>query len=114
MSMGKLIQEGWVRQAEVAGLQIHTGGIYPLSHFDFENNQPLACKTYFTQEMLNCGYLAYTGFYASYAHTEQIVDSYLSACGQVFQKIAAILDKGENIADHLDGPVCHTGFQRLN
>ena len=114
MRIGKRVQEGWAQQAETAGLCIHVGGIYPLSHFDFENSQPLACKTYFTQEMLRSGYLAYTGFYASYAHTERIVEGYLSTCGQVFQRIAAFLDRGENIADHLDGPVCHTGFQRLN
>ena len=114
MCIGKRVQEGWVRQAEAAGLRIHVGGIYPLSHFDFENDQPLECKTYFTQEMLRRGYLAYTGFYASFAHTEQVVDGYLSACGQVFQKIAALLNRGENIVEHLDGPVCHTGFQRLN
>ena len=114
MNIGKLVQEGWAKQAESAGLHIHIGGIYPLSHFDFENGQPLTCKTYFTQEMLHNGYLAYTGFYASYAHTEQIVNDYLSSCGQVFQKIVELLDKGENISDHLDGPVCHAGFQRLN
>jgi len=114
MRIGKRVQEGWAQQAETARLRIHVGGIYPLSHFDFENSQPLACKTYFTQEMLRSGYLAYTGFYASYAHTEQIVEGYLSTCGQVFQRIAAFFDRGENITDHLDGPVCHTGFQRLN
>lgn len=114
MRIGRMVQEGWAQQAEAAGLRIHIGGIYPLSHFEFENDQPMACKTYFTQEMLHSGYLAYTGFYASYAHTEEIVNGYLSACGQVFQRIAALLARGERIADYLNGPVCHSGFERLN
>ena len=74
----------------------------------------MACKTYFTQEMLRKGYLAYTGYYASLVHTEQIVEDYLTGCGQVFRMIVELLEKGEPIAKHINGPVCHTGFQRLN
>ena len=114
MTIGKRVQDGWAAQAEKAGLHIHVGGIYPLSHFSFEEGDALVCKTYFTQEMLKKGYLAYTGFYSSLAHTEEIVDGYLAACGEVFAKIADILHNGGNVADHLDGPVCHAGFQRLN
>lgn len=114
MSAGKQVQEGWAEQAEAAGLPIEIGGIYPLSHFAFSNDQPLACKTYFTQEMLRRGYLAYTGYYASLAHTERIVEDYLTACGQVFRQIAGLLKQGEAVAEHINGPVCHGGFERLN
>lgn len=114
MRIGKQVQDGWAKQAEMAGLDVHIGGIYPLSHFDFKNSQPLACKTYFTQEMLHKGYLASTGFYASYAHSEQIVADYLEACGQVFKNIAKLLQGRRNIANYIDGSICHTGFQRLN
>ena len=112
--MGKLVQEGWKTRADAAGVRIEIGGIYPMSHFSFENPQALACKTYFTQEMLSLGYLASTAFYASLAHTEEIVEGYLTACGEVFQKIAGILKNGERISGYLHGPVCHSGFQRLN
>lgn len=114
MKVGRQVQDGWAEKAEAAGLQIEIGGIYPLSHFAFENDQPMACKTYFTQEMLRRGYLAYTGCYASLAHTEQVIQGYLTVCREVFQMIAELLRKGESVADHIDGPVCHTGFQRLN
>lgn len=114
METGRLVQEGWARQAAAAGLKIEVGGILPLSHFTFDNDQSMACKTYFTQEMLHKGYLAYTGFYASLAHTPQIVQDYLAACGEVFREIARLLREGEPVADHINGPVCHTGFQRLN
>lgn len=111
---GKKVQDGWAEQAQAAGLSVHAGGIYPLSHFSFENNQELPCKTYFTQEMLRKGYLASTGFYASLAHTDEIVERYLEDCGQVFQQIAKLLQKGEDVRNYIDGPVCHAGFQRLN
>lgn len=114
ISAGKRVQEGWAERAKAAGLSIEIGGIYPLSHFAFINNQPPACKTYFTQEMLRKGYLAYTGYYASLAHTEQIIEDYLMACGQVFQQINGLLKKGEPVENHIDGPVCHSGFERLN
>lgn len=114
MKVGKRVQEGWAEQAAAAGLKIEIGGIYPLSHFTLGNDQPMECKTYFTQEMLRKGYLAYTGYYASFAHTEQIVEDYLTACGRVFHMIAELLKNGKQIADHINGPVCHTGFQRLN
>lgn len=112
--MGKRVQEGWKVQADAAELRLEIGGIYPMSHFAFENPQALACKTYFTQEMMGRGYLAYTGFYASLAHTEEIVEDYLSACGDVFQQIAALLKKGDPVCDFVKGPICHSGFQRLN
>ena len=112
--MGKRVQEGWGREARACGLPIHISGIYPLGHFGFECADPLACKTYFTQEMLAEGFLATTAFYASYAHTDAIVDQYIAACGRVFAQIAAVLQSGGEIAAHLQGPVCHAGFQRLN
>lgn len=112
--MGKIVQEGWREQADAAEVQIEIGGIYPMSHFSFEGPQTLECKTYFTQEMLRQGYLASNAFYASLAHTEEIVAEYLTACGEVFRKIAAVLKRGEQISQYIDGPVCHSGFQRLN
>jgi len=114
MRIGKTVQEGWIRQAQLADVKIQVGGIYPLSHFAFDNAGSMACKTYFTQEMLRRGYLASTGFYASLAHTDAIVNDYLDACGQVFNSISDLLKNGEDIARHIDGPVCHSGFQRLN
>ncbi len=105
--MGKKVQEGWRQKGEKHGLKIHTGGIYPLSHFSFEVGEPLVYKTFYTQEMLKKGFLATTAFYASYAHTNEDIDRYLQATDEVFATIKA---KGVT----LDGEVCHSGFKRLN
>lgn len=111
--MGTLVQDGWARAAENCGLRIHVSGIRPLSHFDFSYENPLAYKTYFTQEMLRAGFLAATGYYASYAHTEEAVKQYIAACEEVFGRIARIVKDGDRIEKHLLGPVCHGGFERL-
>ncbi len=112
--VGEKVLKGWKELAEKSGVKIRITGILPLSHFEFEYDNPLAYKTYFIQEMLEEGFLAINGFYASLAHTEEIVEEYLTAVGRVFEKIAEIKNKGGNIADYLKSSVCHAGFERLN
>ena len=113
-AIGKQVQEGWTTLGKAHELPLHVGGIYPLSHFDFALDKPLHYKTFFTQEMLKEGYLASTGFYASLAHSREHIVDYLSACDRVFATIAEIYKTDGDIASHLDGPVCHAGFERLN
>ncbi|MDR2591020.1 MAG: aminotransferase class III-fold pyridoxal phosphate-dependent enzyme [Oscillospiraceae bacterium] len=112
--IGKKVQEIWVNTAKKENLDIHVGGIHPLSHFIFSYDNPLAYKTYFTQEMLKEGFLAGTGFYASYAHTFDVLDKYSIACEKVFKKIADIVNCDIDITEYLEGEVCHSGFARLN
>ena len=100
--------------ADEIGIKVQVSGIFPLSHFEFQYDNTLAYKTYFTQEMLKLGFLGYTSFYASLAHTDEIVDKYLDACGQVWEDMKRIVQRGENIEQYLNGPVCHAGFERLN
>lgn len=112
--IGGIVQKQWKEIAIKTGVDIQVSGILPLSHFEFNYKEPLSYKTYFTQEMLKEGFLAATGVYVSLAHTEEIVDKYMEACGRVFEKIAGINCKGEDIRENLEGPVCHAGFERLN
>ena len=112
--VGTLVKNGWKQIAEETGVKININGITPLIHFGFEYDNPLAFKTYFTQEMLKEGFLAGNGVYASMAHTDEIIEKYLEACRRTFEKIAAIVNSDKNIMDELEGPVCHAGFERLN
>jgi glutamate-1-semialdehyde 2,1-aminomutase len=109
---GKAVQDGWTTIARKQKVGIHVGGIYPMGHFDFDHPEPLVLKTLFTQEMLESGYLATNAFYASFAHTEQIVGAYLEACNRAFATIRRAMDQG-NPASLLKGPVCQFGFRRL-
>ncbi len=112
--IGGKIQEGWKKISQTTGVKIHVSGILPLSHFEFLYPDPLSYKTYFTQEMLKRGFLAATGVYTSYAHTDEVIDLYLAACEDVFATIADMHQKGIPVRDKLEGPVCHAGFERLN
>lgn len=112
--VGTKVKEIWEETAKKNGIKIHIFGILPLIHFAFEYEDGLALKTYFTQEMLKEGFLAANGVYASYAHNDEVLEKYKKACDVVFGKIAGIFAAGKDIRDSLNGPVCHSGFERLN
>lgn len=75
-------------------------------------DNPLVVKTVFTQEMLKKGYLASNLTYVSLAHTKEIADKYVGTAGKVIKNIKKAIKKG-NLESMLEGPVCHSGFQRL-
>ena len=112
--VGKRMTEIWTSLGEKYGLNVHISGILPLIHFGFEYENPLAYKTFFTQEMLKRGFLAAFSVYASLAHTDEIMDKYENACSEVFAMVADIVNNGEDIMSKLEGLVCHAGFERLN
>ncbi|MFH1800826.1 MAG: aminotransferase class III-fold pyridoxal phosphate-dependent enzyme [Candidatus Omnitrophota bacterium] len=73
---------------------------------------PLVVKTVFTQEMLKRGFLASTTIYLSLAHTSRTIRCYLAQAAEVFALISKAIKKNE-LQRLLQGPVCHSGFQRL-
>ena len=95
------------------GVPIDISGIASLSSFSFRAKDPLVCKTFIAQEMLKKGFLASTAVYVSISHSDDIVDLYLTALGEVFDAIAGCENSTELLA-LLDVPVCHDGFRRLN
>ena len=110
--IGKKIQDGWRKSAKKNNVAITVSGITPLGHFSFLHEKPLVLKTLFTQRMLECGFLASTSFYASYAHKAKHVDAYLDAVDRAFGFIKKAIGNG-NPERYLKGPVCHSGFKRL-
>jgi glutamate-1-semialdehyde 2,1-aminomutase len=110
--VGRAAISGWRRSAQAAGIELEAGGIEPLGHFAFRCAEPAAAVTYFTQLMLDRGYLASAQLYASYAHTPAIVEAYLTAVGEAFGAVGDALKKGD-LKSKLRGPVKHSGFQRL-
>lgn len=111
--VGRMIKDGWKQLADEHGLEIHISGIDPMAHFEIESNDSLALKTFITQEMLRRGFLANTTVYASAAHTEEIIEAYLEALDEVFALIADAKAQGKDLSELLEGPVCHSGFERL-
>jgi hypothetical protein len=63
--------------------------------------------------MLKKGYLAATSMYACLEHTPEIIDGYFYELDKVFARIRNFED-GEDVMKALEGPVCQSGFKRLN
>jgi len=112
INTGTAIQNGWQSVSRQSGLPIEIGGIPPLSHFSFTNENGLKMQTLFTQLMLERGFLASKSFYSCYAHTPEHVRGYLEAAGAVFDEIARALNKN-NLDSMLKGPEVKPGFRRL-
>lgn len=113
-NLGEYVRSGWKSLANTYGLQIAHWGIPALAGFTVSGEDSQVYKTYITQEMLKKGYLAGNSFYASTAHTTQIIDTYLENLEPIFKTISKY-QVGKLISSELlDGPVSHSGFQRLN
>ena len=111
---GKKMQRGWQKIADENQIQIQISGIPSLSTYAIEHPEALKFKTLITQEMLKKGFLASTNFYASIAQQEEHFSAYFSALNDVYRVIRKCMDLDLNIDTLLEGPVCHSGFKRLN
>jgi len=112
MAMGRLVQEGWQKAGNKNGLALKVSGIYPLSHFVFDDTEHLVMKAFFIQEMLNKGFLASNLFYPMYAHKRADVSAYLKAVDQVFARIRQLKDNG-GLKASLKGEPSASGFKRI-
>ena len=81
--------------------------------YSFISKNALKYKTLVTQEMLKKGFLAANSTYVSTAHSSKLIDQYLEALDPIF-KMVAECEEGRDIDVLLEGPVCHSGFKRLN
>ncbi|MBI4632664.1 MAG: aminotransferase class III-fold pyridoxal phosphate-dependent enzyme [Deltaproteobacteria bacterium] len=110
--IGTMVREGWREVARQAGIEVEISGIAPLGHFSFPGKEKQAAKTLFIQMMLERGFLASTAFYATYAHGDRHIKSYLEACRKVFPQVTEALER-DTVMNQLKGPVAHAGFGRL-
>jgi glutamate-1-semialdehyde aminotransferase len=111
--IGKGISERWKLLAEKYELNIDTWGLSSLSGYTFKSKHNLIYKTLITQEMLKKGYLAANSVYVCIDHNQKVVDGYFEALDPIFSIIKDGED-GMKIGDLLEGPICHSGFSRLN
>jgi glutamate-1-semialdehyde 2,1-aminomutase len=111
--IGSRIGERWQSLGKEHGLTVKLNGLPALISFDLGTQDMLKYKTLITQEMLKAGFLATTSIYVSTAHTPDVVDRYFDAVSPVFGLIAEC-ESGRDVDELLEGPVCHSGFRRLN
>jgi glutamate-1-semialdehyde 2,1-aminomutase len=110
---GREITDRWVALAGNYHVPIVTTGLPALTTFSLGSKNALAYKTLITQEMLNQGFLATTSIYVCTEHTPNIVDDYFNKLTPIFATIKECED-GRDVFSLLNGPVCDTGFRRLN
>jgi glutamate-1-semialdehyde 2,1-aminomutase len=111
---GQAIGERWLKLATEWELPIQISGLPAMIGFQFQTPDMLKYKTMITQEMLKQRFLASTSVYTSISHTQPIIDHYFAALTPVFGLIKACELGEKNIDNLLEGPVCHSGFKRLN
>lgn len=111
--IGKTLKDRWQELSDAKGLRIEHFGIPALAGFNFLGKNALAYKTLITQEMLKRGFLASNVVYSCIDHNADIVDQYFEILDGIFDKICDC-ENGKNVHKLLDGPVCHSGFKRLN
>jgi glutamate-1-semialdehyde aminotransferase len=113
MKMGDYLRGRLTALFAANQLNIEVGGLISAPSLAIQEEKPLVIKTYFTQEMLKRGFLAANLSFMSLAHTRPLIDRYLKHADEIFHGIARHLKKGD-LETALKGPVCHSGFQRLN
>jgi len=84
-----------------------------IANFDFESGDALEQKTFMTQAMLEKNFLSGRLIYSRLAHSIAMIQEYLEALYPVFNVIKKC-ESGDDIKSLLKGPVCHSGFKRLN
>ena len=111
--IGLDIRQGWDNLAKKHQLNIMHWGLPALTGFSFQGENSMAYKTLITQMMLSKGYLAGNSVYACVDHTHDVLDGYFDALEPIFAIIKEC-EEGRSVFDLLTGPVCHSGFKRLN
>ena len=112
-TVGNKVRNIWLRLAKNYDTNITLGGLPAISTFSFNSKNALKYKTLVTQEMLRKGFLAGTAFYVCTEHTQEVLDLYETNLDPIFQLIGEC-ENGRDIDKLLSGPVCHSGFKRLN
>ena len=110
---GLNIRQGWQQLADKHELKIDHWGLPALTGFTFQSTNALSYKTLITQDMLAKGYLAGNSVYVCTEHTPTVVANFFEALEPIFALIKEC-EEGRDISTLLKGPICHSGFKRLN
>jgi glutamate-1-semialdehyde 2,1-aminomutase len=113
-SKGIKMQKGWSNLANTHKLSISISGLPSISSYSFNSKDAQGYKTFITQEMLKKGFLASTNFYACTEHKNKYIEDYFDALDSIYYTISKCEFGDKDIHNLLEGPICHSGFKRLN
>lgn len=111
---GQKITESWNDLGRKYSLPLNTAGLFALTSFSINSSNWLKYKTYLTQEMLKKEILAGNSVYVCTLHTDEVINRYLEELEPLIEQIARFETGQADVNEHLEGPVCHGGFKRLN
>ena len=110
---GNYLRKKWKELAIKLDIDLSINGLPALSSFTFNSKDHLAYKTLITQEMLKKNILASNVVYLSTTHSKELMDEYLDELEKVFVLIREC-EEGRSVSSLLNGPICRSGFKRLN
>lgn len=110
---GRSIGGRWKALGDKYELDLTVSGLPSMTGFSIESPNMNKYKTLITQEMLKNNFLATNVVNTCTEHTQSIIDQYFDALDPIFSLINEC-EKDRNIDELLEGPVCHSGFKRLN
>lgn len=111
--VGMAVQTQWRASAKKHSVPVDVpDGLPCLAHFAFKHFSAAALRAFYTQLMLERGFLAATAIYPMLAHTESHIDRYAAAIDAVFAEISQTL-ADDTLDQRLLGPPAQEGFRRL-
>ena len=110
--IGLKVKKLWESLGTETGLDVKTAGVPSIGTYSIEGFDPIAVKTFVTQEMLKRGFIAGNALYASIEHTDDVLEQYRLNMLEVFRTIS-LTDGTEDLMTKLDGGPAQSGFQRL-
>ena len=111
--IGEDIKSKWMNLFHAYEIPVEISGLSALPIFNISSTKNLAYKTLITQEMLKAGYLASNTVYVCTEHNSSIINGYFYEFEKVI-KLISECEQGKDVNKLLDGPICHSGFKRLN
>lgn len=112
--IGKAFKDRLQSLANKHSLMIDITGMDALTTYNFKYENSLEIKTFIIQEMLKENFLTSNVFYSSVEHSQEDMDAFFTSLDKVLKRLANIISNNEDLTTYLEGPVCHSGFQRLN
>ena len=111
---GIKITNRWEELGKQLQLPLKTTGLPALTFFSIDTPDWLKYKTFITQEMLKKGILAGHSVYVCTEHSDDKIDEYFQVFSEVLGRVSMFIHGKGLVDEHLDGPVCHGSFKRLN
>ncbi len=113
-NQGKKIKKIIGKIAKENKIKLSITGLDACPSYSLNSENWLKYKTLITQEFLKNKILGGNTTYVSISHNDDILNKYKTELNKIFKLINKIQNGDGSVDIYLSGPVCHSGFKRLN